>query len=152
MSDESMKLPQGMCCGVCSLFKKCEKIFGCKPTSQECDFYPVRFSVSPLRFLQECSESDRLRGENAKLQARVAELEAAQRWIPVEEQLPDDEGYFQVALVGGYIADTHCFFVKNPINWQGQHFVSGWYPIGTNTKIENVTHWMPLPAEPEVTK
>lgn len=76
MSEESMKLPQGMCCGSCALFKKCEKIFGCNPTSQECDFYPVRFSVSPSRFLQECSESDRLRARVAKLEGELKEARA----------------------------------------------------------------------------
>ncbi len=85
----------------------------------------------------------------AALNARIAELEAARRWVPVGERLPEDEGYFQVIVEGNYIADCHCFYVKTPFSGAGRHFDAGWYPIGTNSKINNVTHWQPLPAAPE---
>lgn len=61
MTDDPTRLPAGMCCRVCALFARCEALFGCNPASQECDFHPVRFSVSPARFLQECTNSDKLR-------------------------------------------------------------------------------------------
>lgn len=69
MSEFEPRLPNGMCCRVCALFAKCEALFGCNPASQSCDFYPVRFSISPKRFLQECTESDKLRAEIAQIVA-----------------------------------------------------------------------------------
>ena len=68
----------------------------------------------------------------AERDARIAELEAAQRWISVDERLP--EKYDNVLTTGGqYIM----------IGWISEDTV--WY-CGLNRII--VTHWIPLPPPP----
>ena len=75
-----------------------------------------------------CAEIDRLN-------ARIAELEAAQRWIPVSERLP----------VGGKV----LVLWKDRTIHLDWTFIDGgryyWWNSG-----DNVTHWMPLPQPPEV--
>ena len=67
-------------------------------------------------------------------QARIAELEAARRWVPVGERLPEDGN---PVLAYGYSLWT-------------AHYVKGeWYDDVMDERIY-ITHWMPLPAVPEV--
>ncbi len=71
---------------------------------------------------------------------RVAELEAAQRWIPVSERLPKENAPVLVLTVlGGMFVD----FIH------GKSVVTG-NPDFYELDIEDVTHWMPLPKPPEV--
>lgn len=68
----------------------------------------------------------------------IAELEAAQRWIPVTEKLPED----------GEIVWL----------WDGNNLGMGYYLIFSgcfmdrDTPLRSIkpTHWMPLPQPPEV--
>ena len=73
------------------------------------------------------------------LNARISELEAAQRWIPVSERLPERDGFYlvleNVNQVAGYYHWCKVF---------------GWNTDGGRTNIQSVTHWMPLPEPPEV--
>ena len=79
---------------------------------------------------------DDLREENANLTARIAELEEKQRWIPVSERLP--EKYTPV-----WVTTT----------WGEQH--SGnltddcWTGLFRDFREGEITHWMPLPPNPE---
>lgn len=86
--------------------------------------------------------------ELSAARAELAAMRERERWIPVGERLPDGEGYFEVVLNGNYVADCHCFFVHNAFSYFDGKFPVGWYPISTNTRIDNVTHWRPLPAPP----
>jgi hypothetical protein len=83
------------------------------------------------------------------LQARVAELEAAQRWIPVSERLPEFNKV--VAVIDMSDKDSHLCNVYETamlVEVRGDTrfgFIghSGW-------DSSDVTHWMPLPKLPEV--
>jgi len=39
-----MLLPSGKKCGDCYAYSWCKKLFMCKETNVECDYYPVRFN------------------------------------------------------------------------------------------------------------
>ena len=74
------------------------------------------------------------------LRARIAELEADRRWIPVSERLPKENAPVLVLTVlGGMFVD----FIH------GKSVVTG-NPDFYELDIEDVTHWMPLPKLPEV--
>lgn len=80
----------------------------------------------------------RLLIENNSLAARIAELEGAQRWIPVGERLPEDG---EVVWL-----------------WDGNNLGMGYYLVfagqfmDRDTPLRRIkpTHWMPLPEPPEV--
>ena len=82
------------------------------------------------------------RGLAAEHFARIAELEEAQRWIPVGERLPEDGDFVLIwdEMNGVYIAEHS----KQVPQWAAD----GYYRHGTSYKY--ITHWMPLPQPPEV--
>lgn len=74
------------------------------------------------------------------LQARIAELEQQQRWIPASERLPEPDKRVAVC--------------------NGQRIAVGWWTTDDEFDFEcwddmwdggRATHWMPLPNPPEVT-
>ena len=73
------------------------------------------------------------------LQSRIAELEAAQRWIPVSERLPEAYTRVLACSESGYMEVDYRF--AEPIVDVG---------IAEFYSLDNVTHWIPLPARPEV--
>jgi len=74
------------------------------------------------------------------LQARIAELEAAQCWTPVSEGLPElDQDVF--AVVDGELDRGHFYQ-----QWDGEVFFSS----DEKGAMMVATHWMPLPEPPEV--
>jgi len=86
------------------------------------------------------SEEEELARKIMQMHARIAELEAAQRWIPVSERLPKENAPVLVLTVlGGMFVD----FIH------GKSVVTG-NPDFYELDIEDVTHWMPLPKLPEV--
>lgn len=69
-----------------------------------------------------------------RLNTRIAELEAAQRWIPVSEPPKVDGSYllrtvFDEVYSSDFIAKTETWVLRD---------------------YDSVTHWMPLPQPPEV--
>jgi len=68
------------------------------------------------------------------LHTRIAELEAAQRWIPVSEP-PKVSGKY--LLLNIYDDVYPCDFIAESESW-----ILGRY--------DSITHWMPLPESPEV--
>lgn len=84
--------------------------------------------------------------ERDALRARVAELEAAARWIPVSERLPG-RNTFCLAVFDGEVGELH--YGPAPM-------ADGFYFKSSLTsglcKMTGVTHWQPLPAPPETEK
>jgi BMFP domain-containing protein YqiC len=77
---------------------------------------------------------DSLYEEGYKLQQRIAELEAAQRWIPVSEP-PKVSGKY--LLLNIYDDVYPCDFIAGTEIWVLPDY-------------DTITHWMPLPKLPEV--
>jgi len=86
---------------------------------------------------------------------RVKELEAAQRWIPVGERLPDDVGsylvYYHEWSNGDFLPkyDDYRIRVMRFMN-NGKWCM----PVCTDKRCEadtnrEVTHWQPLPQPPQ---
>jgi len=69
-----------------------------------------------------------------KLESRIAELEAKQRWIPVSERLPEE--FTPVLTIG-----------KDELPITAVVDRGHWYSSFEHSL--NVTHWMPLPEPPE---
>lgn len=79
-----------------------------------------------------------------KLRKRVAELEAAQRWIPVSERLPEDRATILAAFKNREIL-TATYYKR----YEGFGGVENYWHI-EGWHSGNVTHWMPLPELPIV--
>lgn len=75
-------------------------------------------------------------GERKALKARIAELEAERRWIPVSERLPEGSGHYIVFDDHGDIMS--CEFLAD---YKGE-------PLWDDD--DGVLYWMPLPEPPEV--
>ena len=72
------------------------------------------------------------------LNKRIAELEAAQRWIPVSERLPD--AYEKVIALAKDCMNVDWVLPKE-LREVGK---------GAFARLYNVTHWMSLPTQREV--
>lgn len=70
-----------------------------------------------------------------KYQDRIAELEAAQKWRPIESA-PKNGGAVLVSWIDW--KGDRCI----NLGWPGE---DGWLPYD-----RNLTHWLPLPAPPKV--
>jgi len=74
------------------------------------------------------------------LQARIAELEAQQRWIPVSERLPDNWESVLTIDISKSTRDMVTAFYNPETSLWSTHFSCDLW----------VTHWMPLPEPPIV--
>ena len=81
---------------------------------------------------------DYFASEIVRLNARIAELEVAQRWIPVSERLPEPN---QSVLVFDRLGDMTIDFLVT-FNREGVAYY-------TNSD-DGAVCWMPLPEPPEV--
>ncbi len=74
----------------------------------------------------------------AELEARIAELEAKQRWIPVSEPPKESGEYFTLTQVEGENFVGTAVYEKEHNHW--------WNDLGDR---DDITHWMTLPEPPE---
>lgn len=82
----------------------------------------------------------KLADENERLRAKIAELEAANRWIPCAERLPEESGLYPVLF-----ATSDKRLLPAIRHFDIGH---GWdMPVGTHLK--GIVYWRPLPAPPE---
>ena len=68
-------------------------------------------------------------------------------WIPVEEELPEDDGVYLVTTTTGAVT-TARFYAEKIFprkNYQPEPYRRG----ASWSKNRNVTHWMPLPTPPK---
>lgn len=102
----------------------------------------------------ECEHYFDYEEEITDLEARVAELEATQRWIPVSERLPDTKIVYDkfdvivelVDIVNGEMirhVDLLSYDYRNK-SWNDDCKEFGFYPV------TGVTHWRERPKPPEV--
>ena len=100
------------------------------------------------------AENQRLRRINENLTARAEKAEAENRWIPVNERLPEDVGsylvYYHEWSNGDFLPkyDDYRIRVMRFMN-NGKWCM----PVCTDKRCEaatnrDVTHWMPLPEPP----
>ena len=83
------------------------------------------------------SKINDLEHENFLLQARIAKLEAQQRWIPVSERLPEDGKPVWVCTIWN---EQHSGFLIDGV----------WVGLFRDFREGEITHWMPLPEPPIV--
>ncbi len=76
-------------------------------------------------------ENIKLKERAEAAEAKVAELEAARRWIPVSDGLPEKDGYYL-----GWSSTYGFEFVYFDTLFGGG-------------RLSGVTHWMPLPEPPD---
>lgn len=72
-------------------------------------------------------------------------LEKGAEWIPVSERLPDDRKPYLVNLVN--VATNEPYVAQSRLNPAKTRFYVE-YDNRTDTPLEEVTHWMRLPAAP----
>jgi len=96
----------------------------------------------------ECKDKYSLEAALSKMSIRIAELEAAQRWIPVSERLPEfgTSILFYDSILERINKGT-CTALdrdKTKLQWITD---DGLYYLGN--RCEYITHWMHLPTPPE---
>jgi len=96
-------------------------------------------TMKPTMVMDANHPLDMVREVGEHVTARIAELEAAQRWIPVSERLPEPYTRVLACIKSGYMEVDYMY--SEPIVDVGS---------ADFNSLDNVTHWMPLPQPPEV--
>lgn len=84
-------------------------------------------------------EIERIKAENERMKARIAELEEERRWRKFPDEKPEEWATVVVKFSDGFY-DLAVYMS----NGQGWDIGDGLYH-----KSEEVTRWMPLPLEPK---
>lgn len=97
-------------------------------------------------YFSKANNAERLANRVAELFARVAVLEAALRWIPVADGLPDENVKVLVRTRWGVRSVAHYH------RWHATHCSWVWATMGSGAvytyEAADVTHWRPLGAGP----
>lgn len=76
-------------------------------------------------------ETDCLKEQIAQLQAKITELEEQNRWIPVEERLPETKGDYLILREGKV---SICYYTGTRFGWG---------------ELSQITRWMKIPTLPK---
>ena len=96
-------------------------------------------TLKPTMVMDANHPLDMVREVAEHVTARIAELEAAHRWIPVSERMPDDwESVLTIDISKSTQDVVSAFYNPETSLWE-THFSCGLW----------VTHWMPLQTPPE---
>ena len=134
------------------------KALRCKECFDLCNVENCRYHLTNTKSGCKCAIKLMATDAAAALEAaekRIAELEAAQRWISVEERLPDDVGsylvYYHEWSNGDFLPKYDDYRIRvmrfmNNGKWR--------MPVCTDKRCEadtnrEVTHWQHLPQPPE---
>ena len=84
-------------------------------------------------------------------QKRITELEAADRWIPVTERLPEDDlpkgsKVKQIKVLTALKSDKGVRTVRSQLRYRMTWYNSA--PWAWKCSGSEITHWMPLPEPP----
>lgn len=82
---------------------------------------------------------------NVKLPEEIVVRSYGDKWIPVTERLPEEEGWYQVYTTPdrGQKSINKAMFHKG---FEWDNYTPRWH--GAGGYWANVTHWMPLPPAP----
>jgi hypothetical protein len=83
--------------------------------------------------------------EKERMSKHMERLRAERRWIPVSEDLPDDESEVLVCFADRSLGVTAAVF--RHVEDDGTQK----WTDGDHEELKQPTHWMPLPEPPEVT-
>jgi hypothetical protein len=136
-------------CGAASGTERDEYIWNSRPIEDD-----LRKRIAELEALVNVSEG--LYERIYEQAARIAELEAERRWIPVSERLPETDGqyigYTNTGLVGTHwLVDGH-FVVTYSCEQNWLTTPTSWILESASGGDVYVTHWMPLPESPNDTQ
>ena len=127
------------------------KALRCKEYFDLCNVKSCRYHITNTKSGCKCAIELLATDAATALEAadrRIAELKAAQRWIPVEEQLPEhDQDVLAITKAGNLSVGQNivtCTFCKPRNEKHGLFYLP--YAMG-RTLI--VTHWQPLPQPPQ---
>ena len=77
---------------------------------------------------------------------RLKELDEKQRWIPVTERLPKEDGSYLVRTASGTVTTARFYAFKS---FPANKYLPAIHRNAAWQSNRNVTHWMPLPEPPK---
>ena len=128
------------------------KALRCKEYFDLCNVENCRYHLTNTKSGCKCAIKLMATDAAAALEAaekRIAELEAAQRWIPVTERLPEDGNDVLVTYLGYTDKKPYSDDVaKWSLELNGYN--GGWLWSLDDSDVEvEITHWQPLPQPPQ---
>lgn len=124
---------------------------------EHADWWENGDMMDPLGGLEKdlLAAADRLENQNAHIAALQQEIERLRgqlpRWIPVEERLPEKQGWYHVAIrdekMKRISIELDSYAIETAKNFGHE---IGFCKDGRWNGREKVIAWMPLPEPPEV--
>lgn len=99
------------------------------------------------------NEIEKLTDRCARYAEEIAVLQEKTRWIPVTERLPEENEPYIVSCDDSMCPHDEGIWYARGVVVVAEYYNGAWTwdENGTEYSLENiVTHWMPLPAGPEV--